>query len=70
MEHHSRDSGGQSRLEDAMASLDPLSRKIMQLWLDGLDRTAIAAEMGLGEEIVSAVSTTAYDQLRAAMARP
>jgi transcriptional regulator len=51
-----------------MASLDPLSRKVMQLWLKGLDRTAIASEMGLGEEIVSTVSKTAYESLQRALA--
>lgn len=69
MEHHARNAGTQNRLEEAMASLDPLSRKVMQLWLNGLDRTAIAAEMGLGEEMVSVVSMTAYEALHSALTR-
>lgn len=68
MEHHARDVGPQDRLQEAMASIDPLSRKVMQLWLNGLDRTSIAAEMGIGEEMVSVLSTTAYEKLQRALA--
>jgi DNA-directed RNA polymerase specialized sigma subunit len=68
MKQHACDADTPNRLDHAMASLDPLSRKVMQLWLKGLDRTAIASEMGLGEEIVSTVSKTAYESLQRALA--
>jgi DNA-binding NarL/FixJ family response regulator len=59
----------QGRLGEAMALLDPQSRRLMELWLDGLTRKEIATELQLCEEAVSTITGTVFKQLRLLLAR-
>jgi DNA-binding NarL/FixJ family response regulator len=54
----------QGRLGEAMALLDPQSRRLMELWLEGLTRKEIAMELQLCEETVSAIIDMVFKQLR------
>jgi DNA-directed RNA polymerase specialized sigma24 family protein len=54
----------QSRLEEAMARLDPQFRRLMELWLEGRARQEIAMEMRLCEGAVSTHLAAAFKQLR------
>jgi DNA-binding NarL/FixJ family response regulator len=54
----------QGRLGKAMALLDPQSRRLMELWLEGLTRKEIAMELQLCEETVSAIIDMVFKQLR------
>jgi RNA polymerase sigma factor (sigma-70 family) len=58
----------QGRLGEAMALLDPQSRRLMELWLEGLTRKEIATELQLCEETVSTIIDTAFKQLRTLLA--
>ena len=59
----------QGRLGEAMALLDPQSRRLMELWLAGLTRKEIAAELQLCEEAVSTIIDTVFKQLRTLLAK-
>ena len=59
----------QGRLGEAMALLDPQSRRLMELWLEGLTRKEIATELQLCEETVSTIIDTAFKQLRTLLAQ-
>jgi len=52
------------RLGEAMALLDPQSRRLMELWLEGLTRQEIATELQLCEETVSTIIDMVFKQLR------
>jgi len=54
----------QGRLGEAMALLDPQSRRLMELWLEGLTRKEIATELQLCEETVSTIIDMVFKQLR------
>lgn len=58
----------QGRLGEAMALLDPQSRRLMELWLEGLNRKEIVMESKLCEETVSTIIDTAFKQLRTLLA--
>jgi DNA-binding NarL/FixJ family response regulator len=58
----------QGRLGEAMALLDPQSRRLMELWLEGLTRKEIVMESKLCEETVSTIIDTAFKQLRTLLA--
>ena len=59
----------QGRLGEAMALLDPQSRRLMELWLEGLTRKEIAMESQLCEESVSTIIDKAFKQLRTLLAQ-
>lgn len=59
----------QGRLGEAMALLDPQSRRLMELWLEGLTRKEIATELQLCEETVSAIIDMVFKQLRTLLSR-
>ena len=59
----------QGRLGETMALLDPQSRRLMELWLEGLTRKEIATELRLCEEAVSTITGTVFKQLRSLLAR-
>jgi DNA-binding NarL/FixJ family response regulator len=59
----------QGRLGEAMALLDPQSRRLMKLWLEGLTRQEIATELQLCEEAVSTIIDTVFKQLRTLLAK-
>jgi len=57
------------RLGEAMALLDPQSRRLMELWLEGLTPKEIATELQLCEEAVSTTIHTVFKQLRTLLAK-
>ena len=59
----------QGRLGEAMALLDPQSRRLMELWLEGLTRKEIATELQLCEETVSTIIAMVFKQLRMLLAQ-
>lgn len=69
MERCTHDVGNRSRLGEALGLLTPQSRRLMELWLDGLGRAEIAAEMRLCESAVSAVFEDAFRQVRGLLRR-
>jgi DNA-directed RNA polymerase specialized sigma24 family protein len=52
------------RLGEALARLDPQSRRLVQLWLAGLGRREIAAEMRIRDEVVAVLGEQAVRDLR------
>jgi hypothetical protein len=52
------------RLGEALARLDPRSRRLVELWLAGLGRREIAAELRIRDEVVGAIGATAFRRLR------
>jgi DNA-binding NarL/FixJ family response regulator len=59
----------QGRLGEAMALLDPQSRRLMELWLEGLTRKEIATEMELCGETVSTIIDMVFKQLKTLLAQ-
>ena len=59
----------QGRLGEAMALLDPQSRRLMELWLEGLTPKEIATELQLCEETVSTIIDMVFKQLRTLLAK-
>lgn len=53
-----------NRLGEALARLDSRSRRLVELWLAGLGRREIAAEMRIRDEVVGAIGETAFRRLR------
>ncbi len=53
-----------SRLDNAMALLDPRSRHIMELWLDGESLAEIAEIIGLPERAVAVIRGSSIWRLR------
>jgi DNA-directed RNA polymerase specialized sigma24 family protein len=58
-----------NRLGSAMALLAPQSRRLMELWLQGWSRDAIAAEMRLSEDTAASHIDRAFYELRMILAR-
>lgn len=54
----------QDRLGEALSRLDPRSRRLVELWLAGLGRREIAAEMRIRDDVVAAIGGTAFRRLR------
>ena len=50
MSSESEGMSDRSRLDAAMAGLDPWSRRLMQLWIDGKSHSEMATALGLTEE--------------------
>jgi DNA-binding CsgD family transcriptional regulator len=53
-----------SRLEDALALLDPRSCQVMRLWLEGAAPGEIAATLGLSERNVMVIRGSSLWKLR------
>ena len=53
-----------SRLEAAMAGLDPWSRRLMQLWIEGKSHPEMATALGITEEELLAALTTSVQRLQ------
>lgn len=54
----------QGRLGEALSRLDPRSRRLVELWLAGLGRREIAAEMKIRDEVVAVLGEQAFRHLR------
>ena len=54
----------QGRLGEAMALLDPQSRRLMELWLEGRNRKEIATDLQLCEDTVLTIIDMVFKQLR------
>jgi hypothetical protein len=52
------------RLGEALVRLDPRSRQLVELWLAGLGRREIAAEMRIRDEAVAVLGEQAFRHLR------
>ena len=59
----------QGRLGEAMALLDPQSRRLMELWLEGLNPKEIATELQICEETISTIIDMVCKQLRTLLAK-
>ena len=59
----------QGRLGEAMALLDPQSRRLMELWLEGLTPKEIATDLQLCEEGVSTIVDMVCKQMRTLLAK-
>ena len=59
----------QGRLGEAMALLDPQSRRLMELWLEGLNPKEIATELQICEETVSTIIDMVCKQMRTLLAQ-
>ena len=59
----------QGRLGKAMALLDPQSRRLMKLWLEGLTPQEIATELQLCGETVSTIIDMVCKQVRTLLAK-
>ena len=59
----------QGRLGEAMALLDPQSRRLMELWLEGLNPKEIATELQIYEETVSTIIDMVCKQMRTLLAK-
>ena len=59
----------QGRLGEAMALLDPQSRRLMEVWLEGLNPKEIAKELQICEETVSTIVDMVCKQLRMLLAK-
>ena len=59
----------QGRLGEAMALLDPQSRRLMELWLEGLNPKEIATELQICEETVSTIIDMVCKQMRTLLAK-
>lgn len=64
MECCPHDVGSRGRLGQSLALLDARSRQLMELWLAGLNRREIAAEMSICEDAASSLENEAFHQLR------
>ena len=64
MECCPHDVGSGDRLGESLALLDARSRRLMELWLAGLNRREIAAEMSICEEAAASLGDEAFRRLR------
>jgi DNA-directed RNA polymerase specialized sigma24 family protein len=69
MERCTHDIDTRNILSEAMDLLAPPSRRLMELWLEGLNREEIAKELGLCEGTVAEMFDTAFRQLRVLLAQ-
>ena len=53
-----------NRLEEALAMLSPISRRVIEWWLAGLSKPQIAVKVGLVEDDVSQIGHHAIQQVR------
>lgn len=53
-----------NRLEEALAMLSPISRRVIEWWLAGLSKPQIAMKVGLLEDDVSKIGMRAIQQVR------
>lgn len=53
-----------NRLEEALAMLSPISRRVIEWWLAGLSKPQIAMKVGLVEDDVSQIGHQAIQQVR------
>jgi hypothetical protein len=53
-----------NRLEEALAMLSPISRRVIEWWLAGLSKPQIAMKVGLLEDDVSQIGHQAIRQVR------
>ena len=53
-----------SRLGEALSQLDPETRRVVELWLEGLSHSEAAEILGLTERAFAIVRLNAIDRLR------
>ena len=64
MDAHETNATPVSRLDDAMALLDPQSRRVMELWLDGASPDEISHALGLSERAVMVIRGSSLWKVR------
>lgn len=69
MEKRDVQATGLSRLDNALAQLDPQSRQIMELWLEGVTDSDVASQLALPERVVEVIRARAFWQVRELIAR-
>ena len=69
MDAHALSTTPVSRLNDAMALLDPQSRRVMELWLEGASPDEISHTLGLSERAVMVIRGSSLWILRDLIAR-
>lgn len=67
MEKRDVQATGLSRLDNALAQLDPQSRQIMELWLEGVTDSDVASQLALPERVVEVIRARAFWQVRELM---
>lgn len=60
---------GLSRLDNALSQLDPQSRQIMELWLEGVTDSDVASQLALPERVVEVIRTRTFWLVRELIAR-
>ena len=58
-----------NRLADALAVLSPISRRVIELWLEGLNASQIAVAVGLYRHDVAEIGLRAIQQVSDLLAR-
>jgi len=58
-----------SRLDDALALLDPQSRQVVRLWLEGEGDGEVAVRMDLPEPIVASIRSRSLSRVQESIAR-
>jgi DNA-directed RNA polymerase specialized sigma24 family protein len=69
MDAHETNAMPVSRLDDAMALLDPQSRRVMELWLDGASPEEISHTLGLSERAVMVIRGSSLWKMRNVIAQ-
>ena len=69
MEYRAHEVKAASRLGQALALLDPQSRRVMELWLEGRDRIRIAHELQVSEEAAAEIFDVAHRQMQELLSR-
>ncbi len=52
------------RLEEALAKLEPESRRVIEVWLEGLSHSEAAEILGLSERAFAVARINAIDKMR------
>lgn len=56
-----------SRFDEALSKLDPESRRVIDLWIEGLSHSEVAEILGLTERACAIVRLRAIEQVRRLM---
>ena len=67
--HPDERAANRNRPAEAMVMLNPISRRVIELWLEGLSNPQIAMTVGLFEEDVSKIGLQAIQQVRDVLAK-
>ena len=53
-----------SRLDEALSKLDPETRRVVELWLEGVSQSEAAEMLGLNERAFAVARMNAVERLR------